>query len=221
VGSPAVQGGVLTLEGTSAVDVPFGADNPFDGTADYSIALDFQTDQPYTLFSSARDDLGDNHALAVFIANGANAEDGAVVVDHFWVALAEAGAGAYDGEWHTVVVTYSLADQTIVIYLDGQASDPWFVDLELPIIPNAQEDTVRIGGTVNAAYPEGEEASGGNLVGSIDNVRVYGFAMTADAAGELPDTLPLHPADVNGDGVVDQADKDIVEANMGAEELWP
>lgn len=228
VDNPVVADGTLTLNGDNAVDIPLGAANPFDGTADYSLALDFQTDIAGTLFSSARDENGDNHALAVFIANGENAEDGAVVFDHFWIGLAEAGAEAWDGEWHTAAVTYTAADQTITVYLDGEAGDPWEVDVDLPIIPEIAEDTVRIGSTENPNYPWGfpdapdpEFVTEGNFDGNIDNLRIWTFAITADAVSALPDALPAHPADVNGDGVVDQADQDVVEANMGAEVLWP
>jgi len=58
-------------------------------------------------------------------------------------------------------------------------------------------------------------------IGSIDNLRIFSFVLTDDQAAGLPDSIPTHPADVNGDGIVDQADKDIVEANMGAISVWP
>ncbi|MHC4242584.1 MAG: discoidin domain-containing protein [Planctomycetota bacterium] len=228
VNNPVVQDGILTLDGTNFVDIPLGADNPFDGTSDYSLALDFQTEVAGTLFSSARDDNGDNHALAMFIANGENAEEGAIVLDHFWIGLAEAGAEAYDGEWHTAVVTYSADDQTIVVYLDGEAGEPWEVEVDLPIIPNIEEDTVRIGSSRNPNYPFGlpdasdpEFVTDGNFIGNIDNLRIFNFALIDIAAAELPDSIPTHPADLNGDGIVDQADKDIVEANLGTESVWP
>jgi hypothetical protein len=228
VNNPVVQNGVLALDGASFVDIPFGADNPFDGTSDYSLALDFQTDAAGTLFSSARDENGDNHALALFIANGENAEEGAVVLDHFWIGLTEAGAESFDGEWHTAVVTYSAEDQTIIVYLDGDAGEPWEVDADLPIIPDAQDDTVRIGSSVNPNYPYGlpdapdpEFVTDGHFVGSIDNLRIFAFTLSDDQAAELPDAIPTHPADLNGDGIVNQADKDIVEANLGTESVWP
>ncbi|HCO92662.1 MAG TPA: hypothetical protein DIU00_01715 [Phycisphaerales bacterium] len=228
IDGPVVQDGVLLLDGTNFVDIPFGPDNPFDGTSDYSLTLDFQTDAAGTLFSSARDDNGDNHALALFTANGENAEEGAVVLDHFWIGLAEAGAESFDGEWHTAVVTYSAEDQTILVYLDGEAGEPWEVDVDLPIIPDIVEDTVRIGSSVNPNYPFGlpdasepEYVTDGNFVGNIDNLRIFSFTLTDDDAAELPDSIPTHPADLNGDGIVDQADKDIVEANLGTESVWP
>jgi len=46
--------------------------------------------------------------------------------------------------------------------------------------------------------------------GKVDDFRMY--------AAVLP---PVTPADINGDGVVDQADRDILEANMGEVQLWP
>ena len=66
-------------------------------------------------------------------------------------------------------------------------------------------------------YDEGVD----NLIGSIDNVRIFSFVLTDDDAVELPDIIPAHPADLNSDGIVDQADKDIVEANLGTESVWP
>jgi len=44
-----VADGVLTLDGTNFVDIPLGEDNPFDGSQDFSIALDFQAETPSLL----------------------------------------------------------------------------------------------------------------------------------------------------------------------------
>jgi len=221
-----LENGVLTLNGNNFVDIPFEV-SPFDGTTSYSIVMDYQMDGPYTLFSSAHSSEGGDQALAIFVATGENAEPGAVVIDHFWVNLAQAGAGTDDGEWHTAVITYTAptADSSggFVVYSDGSPGEPWEVfEDDLPLIPAPELDVVRIGGTLNTSYPYGEEfASDGNLIGSVENVRVFPFAIAADDVARLPDTLPSHPADLNGDGVVDQADKDIVEANLGTETLWP
>ena len=127
-----------------------------------------------------------------------------------------AGDNPLDGEWHTVVVTYSAEQELLSIYLDG---DPGETGEWNPEIPDIGEDTVRIGGSLNAEFPYEEGVS--DLSGSIDNVRVFSFVLTAADAAELPDSVPTHPADLNGDGIVDQADKDIVEANLGAQTLWP
>ena len=79
-------------------------------------------------------------------------------------------------------------------------------------------DTVRIGGSLNAFYPYDEGVS--DLVGDVDNVRIFNFTMMPDDVRRLP-AVPTGPADLNDDGMVDQADLDIVEANMGPEKLWP
>ncbi len=216
VDGPVVQGGVLTLDGTNFVDIPLGADNPFDGSQDFSIALDFQAETPSLLFSSARDDEPDNHAMSIFVHHWDEEDYAEVIYDQFYIGGAGSGDNPLDGEWHSVVVTYSVADELIRVYLDGEPG--WDGEWN-PEIPDIADDTVRIGGSLNSVYPYDEGVE--NLVGSIDNLRVFSFVLTEDDAAELPDSIPAHPADLNGDGIVDQADKDIVEDNLGAEEIWP
>jgi hypothetical protein len=230
VNGPTVQGGILTLDGTNFVDVPLGADNPFDGTQDFSIALDFMTVEPSVLFSSARDSTPDNHAMSIFVTHWDDPGwNGAALLDIFWMGGAgvepEHEEGPLNGEWHTLVATYSAEEWNHLLYLDG-VSD-WGTELDwwpeeegdIPFVPDIADDTVRIGGTLNEVYPVDEPAN--PLIGSIDNVRVFPFALSPDDIELLPDEVPGHPADVNGDGVVDQADEDIVEGNMGANALWP
>ena len=84
-----------------------------------------------------------------------------------------------------------------------------------PAIPNIAADTVRLGSTRNTASPDV-----GDFVGSIDNLRIFNFALTPDDIALLP-RIPDIPGDVNHDGVVDQADRDIVEASLGPLKLWP
>jgi hypothetical protein len=59
-----------------------------------------------------------------------------------------------------------------------------------------------------------------DLAGDVDNIRIFNFTLSQLDVNRLP-IVPTGPADLNGDGMVDQADKDIVEANMGQEMLWP
>jgi hypothetical protein len=87
-----------------------------------------------------------------------------------------------------------------------------------PAIPDIAADTVRIGGSLNSSYPYNQGVS--DLFGNIDNVRIFNFTLMPEDILNLP-AIPTAPADLNGDGMVDQADKDIVEANMGPEKLWP
>ncbi|MHC4534198.1 MAG: LamG-like jellyroll fold domain-containing protein [Planctomycetota bacterium] len=214
--SPAVQDGVLTLDGTNFVDIPLGADNPFDGSQDFSIALDFQAETPSLLFSSARDDTPDNHAMSIFVHHWDEQDYSEVIYDQYYIGGAGSGDNPLDGEWHSAVVTYSAEAELIRVYLDGEPG--WDGEWN-PEIPDIANDTVRIGGSLNSVYPYDEGVD--NLIGSIDNVRIFSFVLADDDAAELPDGIPTHPADLNGDGIVDQADKDIVEANLGTESVWP
>ncbi len=216
VNGATVADGVLTLDGTNFVDIPLGVDNPFDGSQDFSIALDFQAETPSLLFSSARDDEPDNHAMSIFVHHWDEEDYAEVIYDQFYIGGAGSGDNPLDGEWHSVVATYSAADELIRVYLDGEPG--WDGEWN-PEIPDIADDTVRIGGSLNSVYPYDEGVA--NLIGSIDNLRIFSFVLTDDDAAELPDSIPTHPADVNGDGIVDQADKDIVEANLGTEEMWP
>ncbi|MHC4325094.1 MAG: hypothetical protein ACYSUX_12595, partial [Planctomycetota bacterium] len=87
-----------------------------------------------------------------------------------------------------------------------------------PAIPNISADTVRIGGSLNSSYPYNQDA--GDLAGDVDNIRIFNFTLTPEDIYRLP-IIPTAPADLNSDGIVNQADKDIVEANTGPEKLWP
>jgi hypothetical protein len=216
VDGPVVQDGALTLDGANFVDIPLGADNPFDGSQDFSIALDFQAETPSLLFSSARDDEPDNHAMSIFVHHWDEEDYAEVIYDQFYIGGAGSGDNPLDGEWHSAVATYSAADELIRVYLDGEPG--WDGEWN-PDIPDIADDTVRIGGSLNSVYPYDEGVE--NLIGGIDNLRIFSFALTDDDVAELPDTIPAHPVDLNGDGIVDQADKDIVQANLGAEEMWP
>jgi hypothetical protein len=62
--------------------------------------------------------------------------------------------------------------------------------------------------------------------GKIDEFRIYATALPQAAIlylanGTQIDQAPVTPADINGDGVVDQADRDILDTNMGQTQLWP
>ncbi|MHC4143214.1 MAG: LamG domain-containing protein, partial [Planctomycetota bacterium] len=213
--NPAVAAGILTLNGANFIDIPLGSDNPFDGTRDFSIAMDFKANAPSILLSSARDDEPGNHSMSLFVHRWDEPFWGEVIYDNFSVGASAAEDNPLDGEWHTVVVTYDADDEWVTVYLDGIAG----AGAELnPAIPDIATDTVRIGGSLNSGYPYDEGVS--DLVGDVDNVRIFNFALTPDDVLRLP-AVPMGPADLNGDGIVDQADRDILEANMGPEKLWP
>ena len=62
--------------------------------------------------------------------------------------------------------------------------------------------------------------------GKLDDLRFYGSALPQAAILSLAgvdavEQAPVTPADINGDGVVDQADRDLLDADMGRTQLWP
>ncbi|NQV32132.1 MAG: LamG domain-containing protein, partial [Phycisphaeraceae bacterium] len=62
--------------------------------------------------------------------------------------------------------------------------------------------------------------------GKLDDLRFYDAALPQAAILSLAgvDTLeqtPVTPADINEDGVVDQTDRDLLDADMGRMQLWP
>jgi len=95
--NPTVAGGILTLDGANFVDIPLGPDNPFDGTGDFSIAMDFKASLPSVLLSSARDDEPDNHSMSLFIHNWDEPFWGEVVYDNYSVDAAAAEDNPLDG----------------------------------------------------------------------------------------------------------------------------
>jgi len=91
--NPTVANGILTLNGTNFVDIPLGSDNPFDGSRDFSIAMDFKTSAPSILLSSARDDEPDNHSMSVYVHHWDEPYWGEVIYDNYSV-----NAAIYDYE---------------------------------------------------------------------------------------------------------------------------
>ena len=62
--------------------------------------------------------------------------------------------------------------------------------------------------------------------GKLDDLRFYGSALPQAAILSLAgvdavEQAPVTPADINEDGVVDQADRDLLDADMGRTQLWP
>jgi hypothetical protein len=213
--NPTVANGILTLNGTNFVDIPLGSDNPFDGSRDFSIAMDFKTNIASILLSSARNDESDNHSMSIFAHHWDEPYWSEVIYDNYTIGAATAEDDPIDGQWHNVVVTYDADSELFMVYLDGVAGEGMEMN---PAIPGIAADTVRIGGSLNSSYPYNQGVS--DLVGDVDNILIFNFTLTLEDIYRLP-AIPTAPADLNGDGIVDQVDKDIVEANMGPEKLWP
>jgi hypothetical protein len=213
--NPTVVNGILMLNGTNFVDIPLGSDNPFDGSGDFSVAMDFKTNIASILLSSARDNEPNNHSMSIFVHHWDEPYSGEVLYDNFNVGAATVGDDPVDGQWHNMVVTYDADSELFIVYLDGVAGEAAEMN---PAIPDIAADTVRIGGSLNGTYPYNEDVE--NLFGDIDNIRIFNFTLTLEDILSLP-AIPTAPADLNDNGIVDQADQDIVEANMGPEILWP
>ena len=117
-----VTGGVLHIEYEGAyVEIPFGTDNPFDGSTDFSINIEYKASTPYSeggILMSNSDPNGPNdpnlHSMALFLVGEPIGKAGGIrgaVYDNFWVGAAWAEAeipdvAAWDAEWHDVAVTY-------------------------------------------------------------------------------------------------------------------
>jgi hypothetical protein len=174
---PPPGGSAILLDGTNSVELPLGAANPLDHTADWSIAMWFKVPQMAAgtgalLLSSARDETPDNHSYALFLE-----VDGNLRVDMFFIsAVVGETTDLDDGTWHHVAVTFVESTAMTTIYLDGaeDGADP----IE-GTIPNIEEDTILIGDTLNAEFPaeEGVEP----LIGSVAHVAL--FAEALDLAG--------------------------------------
>jgi len=119
------------------------------------------------------------------------------------------------GQWNHYVLTKNANEGTQRIYHNG-----------LLVAENAQAfqatlslDDMRIGAT-NQPKPQRP------YHGMLDDLRFYGSELPQSAILSLAgvETLvqaPVTPADINGDGTVDQADRDLLDADMGRTQLWP
>jgi hypothetical protein len=163
-GGAQVTGGVLILLGGAYMDLPasLGGVNPFDGSGDFTIEMDFKSDTGGILISSARDAEPDNHAMSVWM--WAEPAEGEVIYDNFWVGSAGAGGDEQnpgDGAWHSLRVAYDT-DGALVTegWVEYPASE-WNCDWGDPEETWCEDDTLWVGG--NVELPE-EEWYGGPLI---------------------------------------------------------
>jgi len=172
-GGAQVVGEKLVLTGGAYMDLPasFGTVNPFDGSGDFTIEMDFMTNAgDGILLSSSRDDTPDNHSMAVFVST----DWGDVEYDNFYVGWAGTGRDGFpDGEWHSLRVAYDDGHPIEVTILDGQ--DWWTEPGNFnPNIPDIHLDTVSLGRSLNAEYPyEVLSDPAAEWAIALDNVRIY------------------------------------------------
>jgi len=127
----------------------------------------------------------------------------------------EATSADWAGQWNHYALVKDANEGTQRIYHNG-----------LLVAENTQAfqamlslDDMRIGAT-NQPLPQRP------YHGMLDDLRFYGSVLPQSAilslAGvETLDQAPVTPADINGDGTVDQADRDLLDADMGRTQLWP
>ena len=175
-GDAVVSGGVLAMSGAGYMDLPalFGAVNPFDGSGDFTIQMDFKTTGPAILISSSKEFPADtpswDNAMAVYAAEVY--EPSEVVYDNCWVGWMGSGTHPiFDSQWHHMVTIYDAETLVHHLYVDG-VPESWAEPEDAawdPNIPNIAEDTVRIGSTYN---PDVYVSGGSDFIGDIDNVRI-------------------------------------------------
>jgi len=145
---------------------------------------------------------------------------GRVVFDH-GLAPADrviwdgAGPADWEGQWNHYALVKNATEGVQRIYHNGR-----LVAENTDAFQSTPETGgMRIGAT-NQPKPQRM------YHGKIDDFRIYAAALPQSAilhlaGGTQIDQAPVTSADINGDGVVNQADRDMLEANMGRTQLWP
>jgi len=127
----------------------------------------------------------------------------------------EATSADWAGEWNHYVLVKDANEGIQRIYHNGllvaENTQAFQASLSL--------DDMRVGAT-NQPLPQRP------YHGMLDDLRFYGSVLPQSAilslAGvETLEQAPVTPADINGDGMVDQADRDLLDADMGRTQLWP
>ncbi len=185
-GGALVVGGALLLAGGAYMDLPasFGAVNPFDGSGDFTIEMDFMSNTGGILIASARDAEPDNHSMSVWM--WADEFEGEVIYDNFWVGAAGAGGDDQnpgDGEWHSLRIAYDTDGSVISEgWFESPASE-WNCEWGDPEEVWCEDDAVWVAG--NAPLPE-DEWEVGPLI-EVTLLDGQDWAWTADFNPEIPD----------------------------------
>ena len=231
------------------VEVPLGADNPFDGSQDYTVSMMVRVptdlDGPYILFSSADEAAPNdpnNHSMHIlkdaWIASGPGDDvwfkGGWVDIFHVDGSWASEVEGSWT-DWTHVGVVYDAATTVMTYYLDGEP--PGYTMLLDPNIPDIADDKVHIGDTLNLEYQDADTS--GAFTGDIDDFRIFSSALSHAnilwLAGKaeptyVPNEEPsnVYPKvgpygfDPNNVDIVDFRDFSVIAENWLAEEkLWP
>ena len=186
-GSMVIQGALL-LAGGGYMDLPasFGAVNPFDGSGDFTIEMDFMSNTGGIFISSARDNTPDNHAMSVYMWT--DPAEGEVFYDNFWVGAAGAGGEDYnpgDGAWHSLRVAYDADGGGLITeeWVEGPESEWNYAEWGDPEDDWDEDGTPWVGGEILLPEEEWYE------VGLIEVTLLDGqdWAWEADFNPEIPD----------------------------------
>lgn len=184
-----VGSGALTFDGVDDhVIFASGEDAAvYDTFSDYSWSVWIRTTEPGGFMAKGPpSDVSWDHddyrgGRALFVTGG-----GTLTADVGWVGALGTGVAVNDGEWHHVAKTVEFntdADNdTMKLYIDGglagEKSD-WDINAQ---VPNAPGGGVLKVGNVSSDFPrDGLES----FPGDIDEVRVYGCALSAEEVAVL------------------------------------
>jgi len=145
---------------------------------------------------------------------------GRVVFDHGIapvdrVVWSEAGPADWEGQWNHYALVKNATEGVQQIFHNGRL----VAENTDAFQSTPGTGTMRIGAS-NQPTPQ-------RLYhGKIDEFRIYATVLPQPAIlylanGTQIDQAPVTPADVNGDGIVDQTDRDLLEADLGRTQLWP
>jgi len=172
-GDAQVVDGKLELTGGAYMDLPasFGTVNPFDGSGDFTIEMDFMASAGDSiLMSSSRDDTPANHSMAVYTSTGWRS----VEIDNFYVGWAGTDKDGFpDSEWHSLRVAYDHSQPMMEVTIlgeEGWSSSPGYWN---PDVPDIHLDTVSLGRSLNAEYPYEVLSDPAGWAIELDNVRIY------------------------------------------------
>lgn len=187
VGEVTVVGGVLALDGSNFVDIPLGADNPFDGATSFTVAMAVRPTVAPILFSSSTDQATDGAFSWYAIEESATEAD----IYHDVVMIGWLGTGTVpllDGEWHYVAITYDAGTGYHTIYFDGEETVGWAEPANQTftwLAPSPETYTNRIGGTLN----DDTLSMGSNFFeGDIDYFYIFTRVLSAK---EIPQLIEL------------------------------
>ena len=209
IGGVTVQDGMLTLDGSDFVDIPFDGNNPFGGSVSFTVVMSVRTTTPPILFSSSIE--GEMDAFSFYSSHASLDEmwpgwpgccdpctEADVVQDNQGIGWMGTGpVPILDGGWHHVAVTFDLNDPCNPggfhnLYFDGEDPVGWTFDFTAPgddqIWPwetsGIEYYICRIGSSFNL---DTLGAGGVNLVGDVGFFTIYTRVLTP---GEIKGFVP-------------------------------